>query len=200
MITRTFLWPSTDASEVIVTGEWDSWSQTGRMQKGQDGFQLAVQLDSERFSAGSRVQYKFVVDGEWRSNKVDPIDVSEYGNNYFIVEPEETAASNTKLPPSERVEPVTAQSPCCSGACSGAPRAAQELPQRKPQAQPEISLKPKVEIKTAPIPPVVGVKAAPSKGQSAAAAAESVTAPAASGKAAPAISGGKKHSKKNGRR
>ncbi|KAJ5792932.1 uncharacterized protein N7503_008910 [Penicillium pulvis] len=63
MGTYTFQWPST-ANEVFVTGTFDDWGKTVKLDRVGDIFAKEVSLP-----IGQEVQYKFVVDGVWTTDK-----------------------------------------------------------------------------------------------------------------------------------
>lgn len=57
-----------NANEVIVTGSFNNWSKNGyRMVKTADGWQLNLHLDK------GKVLYKFIIDGEWHHDIVNPL-------------------------------------------------------------------------------------------------------------------------------
>ncbi|KAJ3797505.1 hypothetical protein GGU11DRAFT_68750 [Lentinula aff. detonsa] len=80
----TFYWPHTEPSVVIVTGSFDGWSQSLRLQKREDGFKGTAELDSNE-----KIAYKFVVDGQWLVNNQEPTETDNSGNvNNVYLTPE----------------------------------------------------------------------------------------------------------------
>lgn len=78
-----FKWPS-GPEEVIVTGTFDNWSQQLPLIKQNDGnFELEVPLPTNE----EKVEFKFVVDGEWKVSDDYWTVVDDLGNvnNYVEV-------------------------------------------------------------------------------------------------------------------
>ncbi|KAJ3026838.1 UNVERIFIED_CONTAM: hypothetical protein HDU68_004976 [Siphonaria sp. JEL0065] len=105
-----FEWAANAASHttVIVTGEFDNWSQSIQLTKSEDGsvFTANVTL-ADSVQPGDKIQYKFVVDGEWKTSPAFPIQNDGNGNdnNVFTV-PEPIAV--TELVVIAAVAPVVA--------------------------------------------------------------------------------------------
>jgi hypothetical protein len=78
-----FTWPSTDPSEVILTGSFDQWSRSIRLEKGPSGFSATVKLPWDQ----SRVEYKYLVDGRWETRWDQPFDHSSYSNTVYTLPP-----------------------------------------------------------------------------------------------------------------
>ncbi|KAG5303756.1 hypothetical protein I7I50_10624 [Histoplasma capsulatum G186AR] len=70
MATHTFQWPDPTASEVYVTGTFDNWSRSVKLERSANGFRKDVEVPS----IGGKILYKFVVDGAW---KIDPAALQE---------------------------------------------------------------------------------------------------------------------------
>ncbi|MCL7051950.1 hypothetical protein MKW94_020242 [Papaver nudicaule] len=74
------VWPNS-ASEVLLTGSFDGWSNQRKMEKSSSGiFSLSLMLYPGRY------EFKFIVDGEW---KIDPlrtiVNSNGHENNLLIV-------------------------------------------------------------------------------------------------------------------
>ncbi|KAK2466435.1 hypothetical protein APHAL10511_002077 [Amanita phalloides] len=78
----TFFWPRTDANYVIVTGTFDNWSKSIRLEKGSTGFSTRVNVPWN-----STVTYKYFVDGRWTLDESKPriIEPEGYINNVYVV-------------------------------------------------------------------------------------------------------------------
>ncbi|KAF9495730.1 hypothetical protein BDN71DRAFT_1361047, partial [Pleurotus eryngii] len=76
--------PSTDVSDVIVTGTFDQWSSTVHLARTATGFEGVVNVPW-----GQRIPYKFVVDGVWRVKDGHPTERDAIGNvnNVYISPP-----------------------------------------------------------------------------------------------------------------
>ncbi|KAF4574682.1 hypothetical protein EYR40_005574 [Pleurotus pulmonarius] len=84
-----FRWPSTDVSDVIVTGTFDQWLSTVHLARTATGFEGVVKVPW-----GQRIPYKFVVDGVWRVQDGHPTEQDAIGNvnNVYISPPKPVAA------------------------------------------------------------------------------------------------------------
>ncbi|RPD61978.1 hypothetical protein L226DRAFT_535355 [Lentinus tigrinus ALCF2SS1-7] len=72
----TFRWPHPDASNVIVTGTFDSWSCSHHLAKTPSGsFEGAVKLPW-----GEKVTYKYIVDGRWTTTDDQATELDPVGN------------------------------------------------------------------------------------------------------------------------
>jgi hypothetical protein len=69
-----FRWPY-NANEVIVTGTFDQWASSIRLNKGPTGFTTTV-----RVHWAEKVLYKFIVDGKWTTIDQAPTEVDWRGN------------------------------------------------------------------------------------------------------------------------
>ncbi|KAI0751301.1 hypothetical protein C8Q80DRAFT_1156524 [Daedaleopsis nitida] len=99
----TFRWPRSDASNVIVTGTFDSWSCTHHLAKTPAGtFEGQVHIPW-----GEKVSYKYVVDGRWTTTDDQPTELDPMGNlNNVYRAPARPAPAPTPAPESAP-EPVT---------------------------------------------------------------------------------------------
>ncbi|KAJ5104006.1 hypothetical protein N7532_004535 [Penicillium argentinense] len=82
MGTFTFQWPY-DANEVFVTGTFDDWGKTVKLDRAGDSFAKTVSVPT-----GKKIQYKFVVDGIWTTdNRVrEENDGDDNINNVLLPE------------------------------------------------------------------------------------------------------------------
>ncbi|KAJ5235658.1 uncharacterized protein N7469_004826 [Penicillium citrinum] len=78
-----FQWPY-DANEVFVTGTFDDWGKTVKLNRVGDTFEKEVSLP-----AGEKIQYKFVVDGNWTTDKRVREENDGHDNINNVLLPEE---------------------------------------------------------------------------------------------------------------
>ncbi|OTB07069.1 carbohydrate-binding module family 48 protein [Hypoxylon sp. CI-4A] len=76
------------ASEVYVTGTFDDWKKTEKLEKVGEHFEKAVTLSD----ASEKIFYKFVVDGDWVTDHTAPKEIDESGNENNILTPERIIA------------------------------------------------------------------------------------------------------------
>ncbi|KAI8949085.1 hypothetical protein F4801DRAFT_554314 [Xylaria longipes] len=72
------------ATEVYVTGTFDDWKKTEKLEKVGDSFEKTVALPD----ASSKILYKFVVDGEWVTDHTAPKETDASGNDNNVLTPE----------------------------------------------------------------------------------------------------------------
>ncbi|KAI0540508.1 hypothetical protein GGR58DRAFT_522024 [Xylaria digitata] len=72
------------ATEVYVTGTFDDWKKTEKLEKTGDSFEKKVVLAD----ISSKIFYKFVVDGEWIIDHTAPKEADENGNENNVLTPE----------------------------------------------------------------------------------------------------------------
>ncbi|KAI1850225.1 hypothetical protein JX266_004083 [Neoarthrinium moseri] len=72
------------ASEVYVTGTFDGWKKTEKLEKVDQHFEKLVQLED----ASKKIYYKFVVDGNWVTDHTAPKETDESGNENNVLTPE----------------------------------------------------------------------------------------------------------------
>ncbi|KIO30523.1 carbohydrate-binding module family 48 protein [Tulasnella calospora MUT 4182] len=73
------------ANEVTLTGSFDNWARSVHMEKTLAGFSAKVKLPY-----GQKVDYKYVVDGQWAVNEDFPTTYDWQGNiNNYIITPNE---------------------------------------------------------------------------------------------------------------
>ncbi|KAG7097233.1 hypothetical protein E1B28_004604 [Marasmius oreades] len=83
----TFEWPYDSANNVTVTGTFDRWSSSVRLEKQDSSFKATVKVPWNE-----KVAYKFIVDGEWLVNERAPTERDSAGNlNNIYVAPEKPA-------------------------------------------------------------------------------------------------------------
>jgi hypothetical protein len=88
-------WPFTDANDVIVTGDFDQWSKSTHLTKDATGFEAKV-----RIPWGTKVEYKFLVDGQWRARDDLPTEKDpsgKYLNNAYTAPPKPTSAVKSAI-------------------------------------------------------------------------------------------------------
>ncbi|KAI1662714.1 carbohydrate-binding module family 48 protein [Daldinia decipiens] len=83
MGTFLFKWEH-PASEVYVTGTFDDWQKTEKLEKVGGHFEKAVTLKD----ASAKIFYKFVVDGNWVTDHTAPKEIDESGNENNILTPD----------------------------------------------------------------------------------------------------------------
>ncbi|KAI1742590.1 hypothetical protein F4680DRAFT_21456 [Xylaria scruposa] len=69
------------ATEVYVTGTFDDWKKTEKLDKVGDAFQKTVALTD----ISSKILYKFVVDGEWITDHTAPRETDSSGNENNVL-------------------------------------------------------------------------------------------------------------------
>ncbi|ETS74653.1 hypothetical protein PFICI_13137 [Pestalotiopsis fici W106-1] len=72
------------ASEVYVTGTFDGWKKTEKLEKVGEHFEKQVQLSD----ASKKIYYKFVVDGNWVTDHTAHKETDESGNENNVLTPE----------------------------------------------------------------------------------------------------------------
>ncbi|KAG8847035.1 hypothetical protein FRB96_001685 [Tulasnella sp. 330] len=105
MYEAEFIW-SEPAGSVILTGEFDNWSQSIRLSKGEAGFSGKVQIPYAK-----KTDYKFVVDGRWAVNPDFPTEWDGSGNmNNYIMAPSEPPPSVLALNAAAKAANISATS------------------------------------------------------------------------------------------
>ncbi|KAK2596629.1 Cruciform DNA binding protein [Conoideocrella luteorostrata] len=95
----TFKWanPTADTSDVLVTGSFDEWTKSVRLEKVGGIFQKTVHFSEK--DASKKIYYKFVVDHNWTINESYPHEPDHEGNvNNFLTPGDLTKSSSA--PPS----------------------------------------------------------------------------------------------------
>ncbi|KAK4154163.1 hypothetical protein C8A00DRAFT_14692 [Chaetomidium leptoderma] len=80
----TFKWPH-DAQEVYVTGTFDNWTKSERLDRVGQVFEKTVTLPE----SSDKIYYKFVVDGSWITDHVAPQEKDHEGNDNNVLLPEQ---------------------------------------------------------------------------------------------------------------
>ncbi|KAB5539360.1 hypothetical protein GE09DRAFT_316019 [Coniochaeta sp. 2T2.1] len=88
MGTFTFKWPHA-AEEVYVTGTFDNWSKSEKLEKVGDHFEKTVTLPENT----ENIFYKFVVDGNWTTDHEAPIAKDSEGNDNNLLKVEDIKQS-----------------------------------------------------------------------------------------------------------
>ncbi|KAL2171597.1 hypothetical protein VTG60DRAFT_2430 [Thermothelomyces hinnuleus] len=104
MRSYTFKWPH-DAEEVYVTGTFDDWTKSERLERVGQVFQKTVTFPD----SVDKVLYKFVVDGSWTTDHTAPQEKDQEGNDNNVLlaeqmdkleEASQAAAINNLVPES----------------------------------------------------------------------------------------------------
>ncbi|PNS19138.1 Cruciform DNA-recognizing protein 1 [Sphaceloma murrayae] len=120
-----FKWPHA-ASEVYVTGTFDGWSQSQKLEKVGSGFEKKVSLSD----ASEKIYYKFVVDGTWTTDHEAPSETDHSGNVNNVLKPEHILSS---VSPSSTTAALASQVPLeKSGPSSELPGQFPETPANEP--------------------------------------------------------------------
>ncbi|QPG98174.1 hypothetical protein C2857_007335 [Epichloe festucae Fl1] len=110
----TFKWanPTTDPSDVLVTGSFDGWTKSVKLEKDRGIFQKTVQFSEK--DAANKIYYKFVVDNNWIINESYPYEPDHEGNvNNFLTSEDlvkPTPAPGSDLVPAPFINTVTPES------------------------------------------------------------------------------------------
>ncbi|KAL9109682.1 MAG: hypothetical protein Q9227_005720 [Pyrenula ochraceoflavens] len=75
---------SHQASEVFVTGTFDDWAKSVKLEKVGDSFEKEVQLPK----TDEKILYKFVADGDWTTDHTAPSETDSSGNVNNVLLPE----------------------------------------------------------------------------------------------------------------
>eukprot|EP00188_Purpureofilum_apyrenoidigerum_P002751 Plantae.Rhodophyta-Purpureofilum_apyrenoidigerum.ctg28124.p1 GENE.Plantae.Rhodophyta-Purpureofilum_apyrenoidigerum.ctg28124~~Plantae.Rhodophyta-Purpureofilum_apyrenoidigerum.ctg28124.p1 ORF type:complete len:245 (+),score=9.34 Plantae.Rhodophyta-Purpureofilum_apyrenoidigerum.ctg28124:519-1253(+) len=103
LVSTTFSW-NLGGHSVYVTGAWDQWQSRHPMFKVGSEFSAVLPLPLGTF------QYKYIVDGEWRSHNTQPTECDEHGNLNNVVkvaefrsafDPDDPPAASGPLSPLE---------------------------------------------------------------------------------------------------
>ncbi|GME91959.1 unnamed protein product [[Candida] boidinii] len=80
-----FTWPS-GPNDVIVTGNFDNWSQSLPLLKQTDGsFEIIYPIDLSNKEKEDKIQFKFVVDGDWKTSESYEIETDDSNNSNNII-------------------------------------------------------------------------------------------------------------------
>ncbi|KAK5999676.1 hypothetical protein QM012_005333 [Aureobasidium pullulans] len=101
----TFTW-NHPAQEVYVTGDFDNWSKSVKLDKTGDSFRKTITLPGEE----SRIHYKFVVDGNWTTDSTAKQETDASGNVNNVVEARELSPEPEDRPAHAFINSVHPQS------------------------------------------------------------------------------------------
>ncbi|KAK1750816.1 hypothetical protein QBC47DRAFT_352229 [Echria macrotheca] len=105
MATFTFKWAH-DAEEVYVTGTFDNWTKSEQLDKVDGVFQKTVTIPN----SSEKVYYKFVVDGEWKTDHTAPQENDHEGNLNNVLLPENMVHPENAGPAAAILNTVTPES------------------------------------------------------------------------------------------
>ncbi|THW71904.1 hypothetical protein D6D19_06983 [Aureobasidium pullulans] len=94
------------AQEVYVTGDFDNWSKSIKLNKNGDSFHKTVTIPGEEH----RVHYKFVVDGQWTTDWTAKQETDSSGNVNNVVEARELSPEPEERPAQAFISSVHPQS------------------------------------------------------------------------------------------
>ncbi|KAL8755346.1 MAG: hypothetical protein Q9199_003696 [Rusavskia elegans] len=80
------------AGEVYVTGIFDDWAKSVKLDKEEDGFAKRVELP-----LGQKISYKFVVDGTWCTSAEEPQETDQDGNINNILTSDRISSPSDKM-------------------------------------------------------------------------------------------------------
>ncbi|KAG8406890.1 Cruciform DNA binding protein, variant 2 [Metarhizium acridum] len=98
MRSYTFKWenPTGDVSDVLVTGSFDGWTKSVKLEKQGTSFQKTVSFSEK--DASSKIYYKFVVDNNWTINESYPHEADHEGNVNNFLTPDDLSSSEAAQP------------------------------------------------------------------------------------------------------
>ncbi|KAL8794560.1 MAG: hypothetical protein Q9195_002895 [Heterodermia aff. obscurata] len=97
------------ASEVYVTGTFDDWAKSVKLERKGDGYEKLVELPQSE----QKILYKFVVDGTWTTDHTAPQETDDANNVNNVLNPDQlvnSASSTMSDPSSNIISGVTPQS------------------------------------------------------------------------------------------
>ncbi|KAH7149713.1 hypothetical protein B0J13DRAFT_584156 [Dactylonectria estremocensis] len=133
----TFKWEH-PAEEVYVTGTFDGWTKSVKLQKDGDVFQKSVELKD----ASEKIYYKFVVDNNWVINESAPKEPDLEGNVNNFLTPEQitpaapAAAVINSVTPASSTAAMAAEQPLENKALEAETKAIDEKAVETPIAPP----------------------------------------------------------------
>lgn len=137
MGTFTFKWEHPAASDVYVTGTFDDWSKSAKLDKKGDGFEKTVTLSD----ASEKILYKFVVDGNWCTDHTAPQENDQSGNPNNVLTPDRitkhtpaTAGIMSSVAPTSTTHELAKDVPLEKAASGEVPGAFPETPATEPAA------------------------------------------------------------------
>jgi hypothetical protein len=96
------------ASEVYITGTFDGWQKSHKLEKIGEAFTGNILIDAK--DAAEIIYYKYVVDGHWMTNNHDPQTVDDAGNVNNVLKPDEMAELPEHWPNSDSKNEVDEKS------------------------------------------------------------------------------------------
>ncbi|KIP09859.1 carbohydrate-binding module family 48 protein [Phlebiopsis gigantea 11061_1 CR5-6] len=110
-----FKWPHPEAAEVIVTGEFDGWSGSRHLTRHDEGFEGIVLVPW-----GTRVHYKFIIDGHWTVADGQQTEYDATGNlNNVFDSPARPPTPTQSETPAAVPEPTLIEPTLPSGQANG---------------------------------------------------------------------------------
>ncbi|KAK1809444.1 hypothetical protein LTR12_016183 [Friedmanniomyces endolithicus] len=120
MPSHTFRWEHT-AQQVFVTGTFDNWSKTEKLNWNGSGFEKTLSLPEQK----EKILYKFVADGDWRHDHTAKTETDHQGNINNVLYPSDI---QSHLPNGANSLPSIAAIPAMAGHSSSTPGAFPETP------------------------------------------------------------------------
>ncbi|KAK0782609.1 hypothetical protein LTR91_003694 [Friedmanniomyces endolithicus] len=120
MPSHTFRWQHT-AQQVFVTGTFDNWSKTEKLNWNGSGFEKTVSLPEKQ----DKILYKFFVDGDWKHDQSAKTETDHQGNVNNVLDPSDI---QSHLPNAANSLPSIAAIPAMAGHSSSTPGAFPETP------------------------------------------------------------------------
>ncbi|KID83428.1 carbohydrate-binding module family 48 protein [Metarhizium guizhouense ARSEF 977] len=101
----TFKWenPTGDVSDVLVTGSFDGWTKSVKLEKQGTSFHKTVTFAEK--DASSKIYYKFVVDNNWTINESYPHEADHEGNVNNFLTPDDLSNSESAQVPALAADP-----------------------------------------------------------------------------------------------
>ncbi|KID61597.1 carbohydrate-binding module family 48 protein, partial [Metarhizium hybridum] len=101
----TFKWenPTGDVSDVLVTGSFDGWTKSVKLEKQGTSFHKTVTFSEK--DASSKIYYKFVVDNNWTINESYPHEADHEGNVNNFLTPDDLSNSESAQAPALAAAP-----------------------------------------------------------------------------------------------
>ncbi|KAK1055710.1 hypothetical protein LTR74_015485 [Friedmanniomyces endolithicus] len=120
MPSHTFRWQHT-AQQVFVTGTFDNWSKTEKLNWNGSGFEKTVSLPEKQ----DKILYKFFVDGDWKHDQSAKTETDHQGNVNNVLYPSDI---QSHLPNAANSLPSIAAIPAMAGHSSSTPGSFPETP------------------------------------------------------------------------
>ncbi|KAK0287565.1 Cruciform DNA binding protein [Friedmanniomyces endolithicus] len=120
MPSHTFRWTHS-AQQVFVTGTFDNWSKSEKLDRSGSGFEKTVSLPEQK----EKILYKFLADGEWKHDHTAKTETDHQGNINNVLYPSDI---QSHLPNSANSVASIAAIPAMAGHSSSTPGAFPETP------------------------------------------------------------------------